>query len=226
MAVPNDIAVAERLAAQGYFTKAAQGDARAASLFVRLFAYTANPEAKPSSWGWLKKGGGHQIDGYAEDAVVYGNNPADLHNVVDLVIGTGAPNAKLVPTTSVTVQRRPSDTWEAPRALTAAELAYLGGSGTLPPPGPVCPDPSAHQPKPLPPYPSEPGFWHASGSYGGAVKAAYQEAFTKGLRASPDPDWNAFVWFARPAYAIATGALSAEQAARDYVADLRRQLGL
>lgn len=134
---PNDIAVAQQLVAEGYFTKAAAGDARAASLFVRLFAFRANPSASPSGWGWLKKGGGHNIDGYSEDAVVYGNSPNDLHNVVDMIVGTGAPGASLVPNTTSTVPRRPADVWEAPRALSAADMEYLkSGSGTGPGPDP------------------------------------------------------------------------------------------
>lgn len=133
---PNDIAIAQQLEAQGYFTKAAQGDHKAASYFVRLFAYTANPNGNPSGWGWLRKGGGQNVEGYAEDAVVYGSNPNDLNNVVDLVIGTGAPGARLVPNTTATVPRRVSDTWEAPKPLTAAEMAYLGGTGGVPGPDP------------------------------------------------------------------------------------------
>ena len=140
--VPEDIGIAQDLSSRGYFTRVAAGDARAASLFVRLFAYTANPNGNPNGWGWLKKGGGHHIDGYSEDAVVYGSNPSDLHNVVDMVIGTGAPGARLVPSTTVTVPRRPADTWEAPKPLTADEISYLKGFNPGPDPGPG-PDPCA-----------------------------------------------------------------------------------
>lgn len=141
MPLPEDIRIAQQLEAAGFFTKVAAGDARAASYFVRLFAYTANPNGTPAGWGWLRKGGGHNVEGYAEDAVVYGSNPADLFNVADLVIGTGAPGATLNSTTTDAKPRRASDVWEAPKPLSAEQLSYLKG-GTVPGPIPG-PDPCA-----------------------------------------------------------------------------------
>lgn len=139
MAVPEDIGIAQNLVAQGYFQRVAAGDQRAASLFARLFAHAANPSGSPASWGRLKKGGGTAVDGYAEDAVCYGSDQQDLHNVVDLVIGAGAPGARLAPTTTHTVERRPVDTWELPRPLSANEVNYLKGFNPAPPePGHNC----------------------------------------------------------------------------------------
>ena len=220
MAVPNDIHIAQQLEAKGYFTKAAAGDQKAASLFVRLFAYTANPEGKPFGWGWLKKGGGHQVDGYSEDAVVYGNNPADLHNVVDMVIGTGAPGARLVPNTTATVPRRASDTWEAPRPLTASELAYLGGTGTVPGPSPAptpkpCPDPSAHLPKPKPAYPGD----GKGAELGAALFSDYAAAGQ-----TPNPGMG--IWFFRTAWDAANEGLTMDQSIAKHRAEWRALLGL
>lgn len=143
MAVPNDITIADTLVTQGYFDKVRTGDQRAASYFARLFAFTANPSGQTTSWGWLRKGGGTQVEGYAEDAVVYGADPSDVQNVVDLVIGAGAPGARLISNTSGTVPRRPTDVWEAPRALTSMQLDYLKPGGVVihPPPPPPPPPP-------------------------------------------------------------------------------------
>lgn len=160
-ALPEDIGIAQSLVAQGYFNRVAAGDQRAASLFARLFAHTANPDARTNSWGWLRKGGGTNVDGWAEDAVVYGNDPNQDFNVVDLVGGAGAPGATLASTTTHTKPRRIGvDTWAPPKPLTADEFSYLKGfnpPGTTPQPKP-CPDPSAHLPKPPKPYVGDAAF--------------------------------------------------------------------
>lgn len=141
------VAVLEQLAREGYFDRAAAGDHRACGLFVRLAAYRLNQSGDPHGWGALRKGGGANVDGYSEDAIVLGSDPANLRNVVDLIGGAGAPGARLATSLDGFVARRPSDTWEAPAPLTAEQMAYLGGTdegggtGTPPvvvPPPPVC----------------------------------------------------------------------------------------
>ena len=131
--IPNRYDVVVQLDAEGYFDRAATGDQRAASLFARLVAYRLNPTGAADSWGWLTKQPGEtQVDGYAEDAIVYGSTPSDLVNVVDLVVGAGAPGARIA--WQAGKPRRPSNTWERPRPLTEAEMDYLkagsGGGGT------------------------------------------------------------------------------------------------
>lgn len=132
------IAVARGLEARGYFEKARQGDQRAASLFARLVAYGANPAGHTSDFGWLSKSPGEsQVDGYAEDAIVYGNDPSDRQNVVDLVNGAGAPNASIGGSVK---ERREHNRWVKPVALTDEELRYLQSGGQpvpVPPPTPI-----------------------------------------------------------------------------------------
>lgn len=141
MAIPNELITME---AEGLFARVAQGDQRAASYFARLAAYRLNPTANPFSYGVLKKGGGANVDGYAEDSIVTNANPSDGQNVYDLVGGAGAAGAKLQ-FDGPKPRRIGVDTWEAPKPLTEAEMNYLKtGVAT----GPICPDPAAHVPKP------------------------------------------------------------------------------
>ena len=138
-------AVLDGMVAAGLFDRAAGGDDAAASYFVREFVWRVNPTCDPAKPGALRKGGGKNIDGYAEDAIALNGNPADLRNVVDLVGGAGAPGARLV--WGGPVQRRSSDVWECPKALGAREAAYIGltpgtggqqpGGGQQPQPTPV-----------------------------------------------------------------------------------------
>lgn len=131
-----------QLVEEGYFVKVAQGDTRAASLFARLVAFRMNQNGDPSKPGCLRKtGGGHNVDGYAEDAIVLNGNPSDLFNVVDLVSGAGAAGAS--PTWNGPLPRRSSDVWEAPQPLSADQLSYLkGGAAPMPqPPRPPAPPP-------------------------------------------------------------------------------------
>lgn len=134
---------ANALIEQGFFDKCALGDARACSYFVRLLVYQLNPAGDPSRPGALRKGGGHEIDGYAEDALALNANPADLFNVVDAVGGTGAPGARFQ--WDGPKPRREHDKWEAPRPLSQAELNYLRPGSTVPAPVPA--------PAPLPSVP-------------------------------------------------------------------------
>ncbi len=129
--------ILQQLEAEGFFERARGGDHRAASLFARLAAYRANPSGSSSSWGWLRKGGGQNVDGYAEDAIVSNANPTDVLNVYDLVSGAGAPGARV--SFNGPLPRRTSDVWEAPRALSAGELSYLKPGASVDPPPPPPP---------------------------------------------------------------------------------------
>jgi hypothetical protein len=129
------VSAIDQVVNEGYFEKARSGDLRGASYFARLVAFRSNPEASTAAVGALRKGGGSNVEGYADDAVCGNANPADLFNVYDLVGGSGAPGAS--PTVNGPLPRRDADTWEAPRALSADQMNYLkAGSGT-PAPGPI-----------------------------------------------------------------------------------------
>ncbi len=142
--IPNELALVHAVAAEGYFTKAEAGDMRGASYFARLVAYRLNPAGDPRSFGWLKKGGGSNVDGYADDAIVFGSDPNNLQNVIDVVGGSGAPGARPVWNAGEGdrgLPRRASDVWDAPRPLTVEQMNYLkagsgggGGGGTGPNP--------------------------------------------------------------------------------------------
>jgi hypothetical protein len=138
------IDVLRNLEANGYFEKARNGDHRACGLFARLAAYSLNPSGDPGGWGCLRKtGGGANVEGYSEDAIVLGSDPNNLHNVKDIIVGAGAPGARLVGSLDGLVNRRTSDIWERPAPLNAEQLNYLkpgatggGGGGIEPPPPP------------------------------------------------------------------------------------------
>jgi hypothetical protein len=135
---------------EGYDYRLATGDLRAASLFTRKLADRLNPSRHGSLPGALTKGGGNNVDGYSVDALVLNNNPNDLFNVIDCVRGAEAPGAAA--TWNGPLPRRPSDRWEAPRAMTVAEDTYLLGRTPEPKPGPAPgPDPKP-TPVVLPPY--------------------------------------------------------------------------
>lgn len=126
---------------QGYFGRVKAGDQKAASLFARLVAYDLNPNGSASDYGWLTKAHGEQqVDGWAEDAIVFGADQSDLQNVVDLVRGGGAPNAAVI---AEPKERRPWNLWAAPHALSADEMSYLLSGGQ-----PQPPQPPAHEPYP------------------------------------------------------------------------------
>jgi hypothetical protein len=130
---------AEALEQQGYFEPCRNGNDHACSYFVRLVVYTVNPKGDPNLPGALRKtAGGKNIDGYAEDAIALNGNPGDLHNVIDLVGGAGASGARLQ--WGGPHPRRSSDVWEAPKALSARELAVLG-KADVPGPNPGTPKP-------------------------------------------------------------------------------------
>lgn len=131
---------------QGYFDKVAEGDQRAAGLFVRLVANDLNANGNPNLFGWLTKNANESnVEGYAEDALACNASPNDLHNVVDMIAGAGAEGANIPSAYRLSdlKERRPHNVWEAPRPLTAEELDYLGGSednGEVDPPA-GCPMP-------------------------------------------------------------------------------------
>jgi hypothetical protein len=131
---------------EGYFRRAATGDARGAGLFARYIAWRLNPSGDPASWGALRKtGGGHHVEGYAEDAIVFGADPDARRNVIDLIAGAGAPGARVQ--WSDWLPRRESDVWERPVPLTEEQIAYLR-MDAVPTPGPT--------PTPAPPPPPSP----------------------------------------------------------------------
>jgi hypothetical protein len=94
-----------------------------------------NPAGDPNSWGTLRKSGGANVEGYSEDAIVFGSDPSNLSNVVDIVGGAGANGARLG---WINQPRRSGDTWEAPKALTIEQMDYLkSGSHNSPPQPPI-----------------------------------------------------------------------------------------
>lgn len=132
--VQQAVAAANSLRAQGYFDRAHAGDERAASYFARLVAFTANPDGLSHSWGALRKtGSGFNVEGYADGAIVCGNDPHDLNNVLKIVTQVGSDHAGIG---DAVQERRPSDIWERPQPLTADQLFFLrtGGVRTPPPP--------------------------------------------------------------------------------------------
>jgi hypothetical protein len=131
--------VLAQLERDGYFEKARAGDHRACGLFARLVAWRLNPNGSAAGWGWLKKGGGTNVEGYSEDAIVLGDRATNTMNVVDIIIGAGAPGARL--TWGGFVTRRLSDTWERPQPLNGEQLLYLkpGNSQPVDPPAPPPP---------------------------------------------------------------------------------------
>ena len=136
------IAAARAREAQGYFAKVKAGDQKAASLFARLVAFDLNPAGHADGYGWLTKQPGEtQVDGWAEDAIVLGNSPSDFDNVVDLIVGAGAPGASIG---GAVKPRRAGNTWVAPHWLTADEMQYLK-AGAVPGPSPSCQFPPRDQ---------------------------------------------------------------------------------
>ncbi len=214
MSVPQDqhnriVAQARVREGQGYFARAAAGDQRAASLFVRLVAYDLNPAGLGSDVGWLRKGGGTNVDGYAEDAVCGNANSADLFNVIDMVGGTGAPGARLNDANPGNVkERRSVDTWFAPRPLTTEELTYLLSGGTVPVP----------PTEPVQPYPDERTWWPQ------VFDVEVAKRYTQAGKVYPDGP-AAFRWASRTSYDIRAG-LTKEESLAKHLKELEQELGL
>lgn len=134
-----------QLESEGYFARCQAGEMRGCSYFVRLVVYRANPNGDPNSWGALAKGGGSNVEGYADDAVALGRDA--INNVYDLVASSGVPGARTY--VNGPLPRRlgpnpPADVWEAPRPLSQAQMDYLKpGSSPSPTPTPTpTPQPS------------------------------------------------------------------------------------
>lgn len=197
---------------QGYFEKARSGDQRAASLFARLIAYDVNPTGTGSEVGCLSKTLGEtNVDGFAEDAVCCNNAPSDLQNVLDLVNGTGAPNASIPSRVLVSdlKQRRVENLWVKPQPLSAADMGYLlsGGPPPLPPQPPV----------PTFPYPDENT---AVKAYQARVKASYNAV---GRKFPDEQDSDAFRHFTR--YGYDCDKMPEPDSANKHIKELRRELG-
>lgn len=179
---------------QGYFGKAKAGDQRAASLFVRLVALDLNSFGDPTGYGWLSKQPGEaNVDGWAEDATVFGASPTDLMNVVDLINGAGAPGASIG---GAIKARRLSNTWAAPKPLTAEEMAYISGPVVVP----------------VPPAPTYPSYESLGGDEGGKkitrqLEADYRRAGKPGL------DGDCGAWQQRVSYDFLTGKVAPVEAA-------------
>ena len=146
--VDRAVAAAKMLQQQGRFAKVKTGDERAASYFSRMVASTVNPSGDQNDWGWLSKpAGGFNVEGYADAAIVFGNNAADLNNVLKIVTQAGSSDPNAIQIGSSLQPRRAVDVWVTPVPLPASLPAYLGGSSDpIPPPPP---------PMPVPPGPDE-----------------------------------------------------------------------
>lgn len=194
------IAKARALQSQGYFTKVAQGDQHAASLFARLVAYELNPVGSRSDYGWLSKSPGEsQVDGFAEDAIVFGADDSDLQNVVDLVNGAGAAGASIG---GAVKERRPHNKWVAPKPLTTNELSFLR-EGAAPP---------VPQPPQYPPYPGD-EVWDAMGVVLFADYKRANDIRPNDPNTLPNPGMSR--WFGRVEYDWLTGNTPTLQAAID-----------
>lgn len=199
-------AQAEKRERQGYFEVVRGGDQKAASLWARLLAYDLNPKGITSDVGWLSKGGGANVDGWAEDAICANANPADLSNVVDLVGGAGAPGARPIADEK---PRRESDKWAKPQPLSPDELDYLLAGGVPEPPQP----------------PQQPGFPYPD--EGTAVKA-YEQRVEKsyksvGRKFPDEADSSAFRHFSRFGYSC--HEMESSAAADKHIKELRSELG-
>jgi len=118
--------MAHALEAQGYFVKVKDGDEKAASYFSRMVASKVNPSGNPNDWGWLSKpSGGFNIEGYADGAIVFGNNPSDLNNVLKIVTQVGSNDPNAIQIGSSVQERRPSDIWVVPVPLPDSIPNYL-----------------------------------------------------------------------------------------------------
>lgn len=200
------VTAARHLEQQGYFERVRQGDQKAASLFARLTAYTLNPSGDGDDYGCLSKSPSEtQVDGFAEDAICYTDNPADRMNVVDLINGAGAPGASIG---GAAKERRESNKWVKPVPLSDEQMAYLRPGG---PPTPQPPQPPGF------PYPDE---GTAVLAFQNRVKKAYNDVG----RFFPDPnDSDAYRHFSR--YGYSCHGMAEPEAADKHIAELRAQLG-
>lgn len=133
--VDRAVAAAKVLKAQGRFDKVKTGDEKAASYFSRMVAATVNPNGNSGDWGALAKtGGGFNVEGFADGAIVFGNNPSDRANVLKIVTQVGSTDPNAIQIGSSVQERRESDIWSDPVPLDPKIPAYLGGSAVPVPP--------------------------------------------------------------------------------------------
>lgn len=185
------VAAARDLEAQGYFVKVKQGDERAASYFARMVAAKSNPSGNPNDWGALTKpAGGFNVEGFADGAIVFGNNPSDLSNVLKIVVSVGNTDPNAIHIGDAVQPRRTVDVWASPVPLPDALGVYLLNGG---------------QPKPVPPpKPVYPSYEALGGDEGGKkitriLEADYKRAGMRGL------DGDCGAWQQRVSYDFLTG---------------------
>jgi hypothetical protein len=152
------------------------------------------------------------------------------NNVVDCVVGAGAPGASLG--LGVKPRRVGVDTWAKPVADPKL-LAYLGGTGTQPVPQP-CPDPARHQKpdcpdtsrhsKPDCPDPSlHQKAYPGDGTFlevGAILESDYKAAGRPGL------DAGSGVWFGRVVWDHLAGKLTMAESVAKHRPEWRAALGL
>lgn len=176
------VAKANELKAAGYFGRVQQGDQRAASYFVRELAFQLNPNGNPSDYGALSKSPGEtQVDGFAEDAICFGNQDADRQNVVDMINGAGAPGASIG---GAIKERRENNRWVKPAALTDDQRSYLLSGG---------------QPIPIPPQSTMPSYEALGGDEGAKQITRVLEHDYK-LAGRPGLDGDCGGWLRRTDY--------------------------
>lgn len=211
--VDRAVDVARRLQQQGYFAKAKTGDEKAASYFARMVASTVNPTGKENDWGWLLKppGTGHHIEGYADGAIVFGNDPRDLKNVLKIVTQVGSHIPNDIQVGSAVQDRRSYDVWIKPVPLPSEIPNYIQPAFPIPP---EPPEPDSK------PYPGDP-VWDAVGE---ALFADYARAGQ-----APNPQMGR--WFGRTIWDATEGdatgtVLSIEASIEKHRKEWRAILGL
>lgn len=86
MSTPNELATVQRLFSQ---QPPAPNSKESCALFTRRVALALNPQGHPGGWGLLTKSPGEtQHEGYAVDAIIYGQT----QQVVDIIGGAEGPN--------------------------------------------------------------------------------------------------------------------------------------
>lgn len=198
--------MAHQLEAQGYFAKAKAGDEKGASYFARMVASRVNPTGNSADWGWLKKtGSGFNVDGYADGAIIFGNDPSNRRNVLKIVTQIGSTDPNAIQIGDAVQEHRESDVWASPVPLPDALPAYLGGSPTpLPPPAPT-----------VPPYAGDAFFTEKVGAPLHADYSAAGQLLNAGSA----------TWFARTIYDIFAG-MTPEASVTKHRNEWRGALGL
>lgn len=153
MAIPNllpDVEAARQKYPQAW-ANAHTGNAQTED-FIRLLARDVRAKHGPK-WGLNGKRG--DPNDISDDILAYSGegSAVDVVNggpmeIIDVIGGAGGPN--------------PQPSWNVGPGGPGDKGTFVGtftvpggGTGPTPPPGPVCPDPSAHLPKPPKPYPGD-----------------------------------------------------------------------